>query len=310
MSKSRKNIFKRTSIIVLKLLWFAIVLCSAVALILACAATIIHPESSSIIVFLGLGCPILILLNVILFAFLAVTKKWLAIIPAIALLASIAFWGDFYQLKILKNPKEIEKQENELKLISYNVHNMLSPRDNAKTLDSIVLFMRMSRADIICLQEFGTLSSADKATIDKNLSHFSYTKLTSDMAIFSRYEISDYKQIILEGSVSPATRATIEFQNKKFGLYNVHMRTTALNAMLPEGVRAAVEADDFAQRVINTATVVNENSVQRANQALQLDSIIKADSLPTIIMGDFNDAPASYVYSLFSEQRNDGNSDF
>ena len=303
-----KNVFFFLVSIVAKVLFICVVIGSAVALILSCASTFIHPQSSSLIALLGIGCQILILLNIIICALLAMGKKMLAIIPAIALLCSVAFWGDFYQIPIFKNSKESnesEKQINELKLVSYNVHNMRSPRNYERTIDSVVLFMRMSRADIICLQEFGSLTENEKAMIDRNLAHFTYRKLTHDQAIFSRYKISNYRKIKFDNNFLPAVRATIDFNDKRFALYNLHMQTTEFNSMVPEGLGAFMGSGQFTKDAHSTAKVVQENSVRRANQAILIDSLIKLDGLPTIITGDFNDTPASYVYSLLSENRSD-----
>jgi len=301
----RRNTLEFLVIAAFRVLWVCFVGASAAVLILSCASTFVHPQSSSFIALLGIGCQILIMFNIIIFTFLAVRKKKTAIIPAIALLASIAFWGDFYQLPVLINNKEKTKQINELKLMSYNVHNFRSPHYYERTIDSVVLLMRMTRADIICLQEFGSLTSDEKKLIDRNLAHFTYSKITHDQAIFSRYKISDYKQIRSNGNLLPAVRVTIDFNNTKFALYNLHMQTTEFNVMVPKGVRALVESNQFSEDVLTAAKVVQGNSVQRADQAIQIDSMIVAEGLPTIIMGDFNDTPASFVYSLLSEDRTD-----
>ena len=303
MAKSKSS-FKFITII-LRFLWVCFIVGAAAALILSCLATLVHPATSGLIPLLGIGCPMLIMFNVIIFSFLAFRKKMTAIIPAIALLGSIGFWGDFYQLPVLKHHKEQTKEINELKLVSYNVHNFRSPRKYERTIDSVVLFMRMTRADIVCLQEFGSLTEQERALINRNLAHFTYSKQTHDQAIFSRYKITDYKEIRSEGNLLPAVRVTIEFNDTKFGLYNLHMQTTEFNAMVPEGIRAFVGSDKLAEDAKNTAKVVQQNAVQRANQAIQIDSMIMIDNLPTIIIGDLNDTPASYVYSLLSNDRTD-----
>lgn len=301
----RKNPFRFMITVVFRLLWICFIGAAAAALILSCASTFVHPQSSSFIALLGIGCQILIMFNIIIFTFLATRKKMTAIIPAVALLFSIGFWGDFYQFPVLKNNKEETKQINELKLMSYNVHNFRSPLKYERTIDSIVLFMRMTRADIICLQEFGSLTDDEKKLINRNMSHFTYSKQTHDQAIFSRYKISDYKQVRSAGNMQTAVRATIDFNGTKFGLYNLHMQTTEFNSMVPQGLFAFFGSDKLAEDARNTAKVVLQNSAQRADQAIQIDSMISAEGLPTIIMGDFNDTPASYVYSLLSNDRTD-----
>ena len=118
------------------------------------------------------------------------------------------------------------------------------------------------------------------------------------LAVFSRYPIKEENLIVYPDSKNCSLWCDIEINGRIIRLFNNHLQTTEVSQnkrKLEKGLRT-----DDSQRVERAALGLidglHENFRKRAVQANTLKQLIAASPYPTIICGDFNSLPSSYVY--------------
>ena len=166
--------------------------------------------------------------------------------------------------------------------------------------------MRNLQADILCFQEFGINDEFGVDSIAAVLSDWPYYyipispegKNLLQLAVFSRYPIKEENLIVYPDSKNCSLWCDIEINGRIIRLFNNHLQTTEVSQnkrKLEKGLRT-----DDSQRVERAALGLidglHENFRKRAVQANTLKQLIAASPYPTIVCGDFNSLPSSYVY--------------
>ena len=318
------NFFKSVSVGVMMLLNIIVA-----ALYLACSfAPYMHPKTWWFTGFLGLFFPyLLVLLLLFLLFWIFVRIKW-AIFPLLVMLAGasavrnhVSFkGGDDFSLK--KSPGSIRFMNWNLRHFIPFDESMFKP-DQDKHLQLILDQVKKYQPDVICFQEFVSMPGEGNKDPMHYLEHvlgYKYhqfagedifdTKQYSGIAIFSKLPIAAGNVIPFPALADANTENTV-FADVVDGadtlrIYAVHLQSFGFGAR--------------EYKVIDDVKAKNDSSVIQSKQLIkkmrntfywhgvQSDFIVSemaSSPYPTFVMGDLNDVPGSYTYSVVRGKRKD-----
>ena len=291
----------------------ALTLFFALFFIISAHSDFISPERYVFFAYTGLFFPFLLLINLIFLFYWIIMKKWLI---SLFLLSAFAIcWKPItvfcpFHLKT----KELPREEL-IKILSYNVMSFAYKDHTKEDANKIIQFIAESEADIVCLQEYMVSARpnlmSSKAVADA-LSMYPYiTELffsTPDsksykygLALLSKFPILSSRKIELHSSpYNGAAIHEINVRGKKVTVVNNHLESFKLTAedrskysdMI---TRVSLELFDELRGAIQQK--LGQAFRIRAKQAERIaDEIRHANGCYTIICGDFNDTPLSYVH--------------
>lgn len=287
----------------------------AVALLMALIARWISSETTTFFAFFALGAPFLYLANFITLSLWVIRWKRIALLPAFVLLFGVANIGDFFQLKWTKNYKETV-QSADITIISYNVHNFrLFNNDSHSTLDGICRELNKTGADVIFLQEYSIVDSAELARFDESMSAYPYRayqyNVTNEFThhgqiILSRHPLSGSRTIHFEQSDNSAMIVNLYHPIDTLRLIGCHLQTTAFNAVSNSRGLRSVIADKNRDSLAGSAiAALAQNFRLRAAQADSVRQLADESIFPVVVAGDFNSPPLTYTYSTVCDGLSD-----
>ena len=258
------------------------------------------PDSFKFMPFIGLILPILLLANLASVIYWTIRWRCWVFIPLIAIFSNWSYISCVIQSPFFSPASAPMVKMNAytpgiLTVATYNV-DAFNHEHTGYSCKEIASYMRNLQADILCFQEFGINDEFGVDSIAAVLSDWPYYyipispegKNLLQLAVFSRYPIKEENLIVYPDSKNCSLWCDIEINGRIIRLFNNHLQTT-------EGLRT-----DDSQRVERAALELidglHENFRKRAVQANTLKQLIAASPYPTIICGDFNSLPSSYVY--------------
>ena len=266
----------------------------------------ISPEKSVFFSYLGLGFPILCVLNVCFIFYWLFLWEWRCILIGLVSLLicrnAVSSYFPFHN-RVDNIPKE-----NVIKVLTYNVMGF-GYKDHSKGLPNpIVRYIANSGADVVCLQEFAVGSSKKFLTTQKlfdALPAYKYHSiiyvgssgiLKFGVAVFSKYPISNSRRIAYKSAFNGSSIHELDIKGRKVTLINNHLESFKLttedkslikniNSETLDDVRGTIE------QKLGTAFRI------RARQAEAVaKEIANAKTDYIIVCGDFNDTPISYAH--------------
>jgi len=273
---------------------------SVISLLLSYLSMFINPNFLLFPAYFGLGYPVIFLINIFMGAIAIFYSRKMVIITLASLLIG---WNlPFKYFSTGLNYTEISKIEinNSLKLLTYNTHNFRPFKEECYKpvfMDSIVTFANSNNFDIAVFQEFFSERPKDSVKNDSLIIEMGYpfyynrkyeykTKKISDQSgliIFSKFPIKNNGFILNEKLETMAIFADIDINGSIFRVYNVHLASIRLGYVFDSTQNKSLFKLGKAFKV-------------RANEVNKLKNHIAYCPYPIVIMGDFNDTPASYSY--------------
>ena len=249
--------------------------------------------------------PILIAANIVLILYWIIRRKWLFLaIPVLTVACCIPYIGTYYQFS-LENPQK--NTQNGLKIASYNVA-MFKRETSGFMAQDILAEMRRQKVDILCMQEYNEVSG-DQKNSESYKEYFPYMQVgRSDMVIYSRYPITGSKTILFEETNNSAMWADINVKGKEYRVFNVHLETTGINRTLRKAGQMMAQNRDVDNNRLLNAIMGNYTMgmMFRSGQAITIANEKRESDKPTILCGDFNDVPYSFVYNTVKGDMVDG----
>ena len=250
--------------------------------------------------------PILIAANIVLILYWIIRRKWLFLaIPVLTVACCIPYIGTYYQFS-LENPQK--NTQNGLKIASYNVA-MFKRETSGFMAQDILAEMRRQKVDILCMQEYNEISG-DQKNSESYKEYFPYQQVgRSDMVIFSRYPITGSKTILFEETNNSAMWADVNVNGKEFRVFNVHLETTGINGTLHRASKTMFQQHQEVDKSRLMNAIVGNYTLGlmfRSGQAITIANEKRESDKPTILCGDFNDVPYSFVYNTVKGDMVDG----
>ncbi|MEI7595479.1 MAG: endonuclease/exonuclease/phosphatase family protein [Bacteroidota bacterium] len=297
-----------------------------IILVLSYLSPITSPESNSYIPILGLGFPILFIINIFIIFFWLIFKPLYSILSIVAFLigfnVSNRYWAH--------NENNAPIDSTMIKVMSYNVKNFdvynytLDWNYKYETRNKIFDLLKEENPDILCFQEYYYENTKKFKTTDTlktflKANHFfaafPVENRKSDffgIAIFTKYQIVNKGKIEFETKGANSCIFLDVLINKDtVRIYNLHF----------ESIRFQKHDYEFAQKVSDSLsdqselklkqgarvlfTKLNRAFKYRAKQSELVEEHIKTCKYPTILCGDFNDTPISYAYKRIYKHLND-----
>jgi endonuclease/exonuclease/phosphatase family metal-dependent hydrolase len=208
---------------------------------------------------------------------------------------------------------KILPQENRIKVLSYNVMSFAYKNHTKESPNKIIQYIAESDADIVCLQEYlvserpNLMNSKDVA---KALPMYPYIaevifsspkkRYKFGLAVLSKFPITKSRKIDISSTYNGASVHEINVKGKKIVLFNNHLESFKLTAedrskysdIITHG---NLESFDGLRGSIQQK--LGQAFRKRAGQAEMIaGEIRKANGYYTVVCGDFNDTPISYVH--------------
>ena len=253
--------------------------------------------------YLGLFFPFILGLNVLVFIFYLLFRKWKHVaVYFITFLVCSGAIRTYFPL----HTKTKNVPENCIKILSYNVMRFEAYRKHTKeNPNPIIQFIADSDADIICIQEYGfdneIIIKALKNTPYRFIEGFDspYPGLTAGIAVFSKFPILKAEKIPYDSKYNASYLFELDVNGKKVTLINNHLESNQLSEEERTGYYEmtkeinAEKLEFFTQMMHKRLTPAFK---KRATQAQIIAKLIEEDKNPYIIVcGDFNDTPISYA---------------
>ena len=252
----------------------------------------ISPNTISLVSFIGLSIPILLIFNILFIIYWVICLKKQFLISTIVLLIGIQYVTKLYSF----SEKKVLLTDD-IKIMSYNVRmfNLYNWIEKEGIDQSIYEFINNQKPDVLCIQEFNP-----KAKLGFNFP-YKYIKRSEKNgqfghAIFSKYRIINSESLNFSNSGNNTIFADIVKNKDTFRVYNVHLESLKINP----------KNENFNQEISEKLRIRLENSFKKqANQAELIIQHQKQSNFKSIICGDFNNTAFSYVYKQLKRDKND-----
>ncbi|MDX1830207.1 MAG: endonuclease/exonuclease/phosphatase family protein [Lutibacter sp.] len=265
----------------------------AVILLLSYSCYFISPNSISLISFLSLSIPFLILINFVFILYWLIKLKKQILISLVILLIGFPLLSKFYSFN---NKKTF--LSSDIKIMSYNVRmfNLYKWMAKENHIDKkIYRFIKDKNPDILCVQEY----HHNKDLVDLFPYHYiksSDKKNNFGDAIFSKYEILNSGSLNFTNTSNNVIFADIIKKKDTFRVYNVHLESYRINP----------KKETITQKNVESFKIRVEKAFKKqANQVTLLLNHQKETHYKSIICGDFNNTAFSWVYHQLNHHRKD-----
>ncbi len=287
-------------------------------------AAYVSPSKIWWLALFGLGFTPLFLLNLFFLIYWALQRRRRTQIVLAVIILSLIRLPSMYRFGSSAEIESTTPKSDTLKVMSFNVRlfNLYNWFHNTETRNMIFKFLKEESPDVICFQEF---YSSDKKlagyrnddTLRKLLKAYSHIEYTLTLRNTDHWGIATYSKypIIRKKSVHFQERggnifiySDIVKGNDTIRVFNTHL----------ESIRFKWEDYKFIENLGNDEVQQDELEggkkimqrlkrayQKRADQVVVLHDTVHSSPYPVILCGDFNDTPASYTYSIMSDDLHD-----
>lgn len=289
---------------------------AALLLIGSYLAAYISPEKSWFVAFLGLGFPIIFIVNICFVIYWLIILDWNILYSLIALLIGFNTVQRFVQF----GTKKETLKSNYLNIVDFNTHSFGALEN--KEYDTQLFFETLNsiKPDVMCFQEFVSYSTEIDKKMFKQLmneyKHFYKFNMQEDENKISGYSISILSRypIVKSGFVEKINKggnttiyADIVYKNDTIRVINTHLKSIAFDKQDFETVEEIKTTSDKIE-VTEVKSIVGKLKrafLIRAEQAELIKEFMVKSKHKIILTGDFNDSPASYAYNLLIDNMKD-----
>ncbi|WP_432410800.1 endonuclease/exonuclease/phosphatase family protein [Rasiella sp. SM2506] len=256
----------------------------------------ISPEKFPNLSLLSLVVLPLLWLNAFFLVYWILRRKRMFLLPAITLVLAYFIFNPFYKFS---SEGEVEAWQKKLSVVSYNVRlfNLYEDQGNVDETSTVLSeILKTEKPDIVCLQEYYEKNTVDFSDYPYKYTHFGKKNHKLGHAIFSKYKLVTTGAFDFEDTFNNTLYADVVVGKDTVRVYNLHLQSFGIKPSVGE-----LQEEDKTR-------VRNRLSSAFAKQEQQVKKIVahKAQSkYPTLLMGDFNNTPFSFVYQLLGATMND-----
>jgi endonuclease/exonuclease/phosphatase family metal-dependent hydrolase len=258
------------------------------------------PKLFPILSVLTLFLPLMLILNLLFFGYWLIQFKRQMLLSSIVLLLGITFINKFYKF----SGSDLPNDEEDFIVMSYNVRlfNLYDwiERDVSPPISS---FIKEQTPDILCIQEYSNRNEVDFRVYKYNYIFIEGKNTKLGQAIFSKYPIVNEGVITFPKSTNNAIYADVKRGKDTIRVYSMHLQSVKITPdvhEIDENIQGV--SQDQSKRILRR---MSTSFKSQQNQA-EIIKKHKADCLyPTIICGDLNNSPFSFVYRSVKGDLND-----
>jgi endonuclease/exonuclease/phosphatase family metal-dependent hydrolase len=289
------------------LLWYLNIF-SALLLLLSYLAPYVSPVKNTILAYIALAYPFLLLINLFWLIFWLIRKSRAAYLSFLSIIVGLA-----YIPTLIGFAKNNPAPKNAMRFMSYNVRyfNTSVFAKESKWIENqnkITTYIKENKPDILAAQEFSGKGKASTNRAEELLKSAGLVHIhkggKSSMAICSRFPIVNKSVLNFQGSANGAIFADIETPEGTIRVYSVHLQSTRLgndaDEVLKKDNLKSLGSKETQEKYYRIEDKLSSAFAMRARQAEILSEHIAASPHPVIVCGDFNDTPLSYCYRLMS----------
>lgn len=205
-----------------------------------------------------------------------------------------------------------EVPEDAIKVLSYNV--MAFESDHPDTPDNpnmILRYLRESKADIICLQEYIVGGRLKRSDVDRALAAYPYKDVRkvsgswNGLACYSRYPIISAHTIKYKSQYNGSAIYSIKKGEDTLTVINNHLESNKLTQDDREIYVQMIKSPEKVDVTKGSQLLLNKLADATAIRARQADTIAavirEKGARNMIVCGDFNTSAISYTYRIISE---------
>lgn len=268
----------------------------------------IEPQSMPIASLLTMLFPILMVACAAVAVIDLLFKRQLAIIPAVAIVASIGPMLTVSPVHKPHAPLTEDEMPRKFTVLTYNVLNFIDnqgiyPDSTNRTISYIL----STDADIVCLQECEYLCPmpmycVTKAQVDSLLDRYPYRHIGKNgQSLLSKFPFLPIPMHKTEKDNAAFTAYRTNVYGHVVTIFNVHLQSLGLTTSDRELFLSLTSLDRQQSLDHIRSQIVSklfDGFIQRAEQADRIAVWVKAfdDNSDIILCGDFNDVPLSYAY--------------
>lgn len=274
----------------------------------------VNPYDESIFALLGLATPILALINAGFAIFWLISRKYYFIlIPLLAFVLSWRVYSVAYGGKI-NQVQDFKHDSNRFSVMSYNVRllDLYNWSGKKETRRNILSYIKQKNPTVLCLQEFYTGNDSIginniKAIQDScDYAYFADCNVNVNKRgkwgniIFSHEPIlSNINHDVDVIGNNMLQETTLKLHDDTITLFNIHLKSNKFSKdetiLMSSG-----ELPEFDDKVLHDSkSIYKKLTYSTINRGLEADlvgNIIEQKRNPTVVCGDLNDMPSSYVY--------------
>ncbi len=275
----------------------------------------INPYDQPVVGILPYLVPALVMINVVYFFIWVFSKKYIySLVPLVAVISSYGIWQNTFRVRL--NPlRDTQKQANELRVMSYNVRllDLYGWSGRKDTRDSMLAFFKQEQADILCLQEFYTGNDSIgvnnvKAIADLGAYPYWHLSITDEnkrgqwgSILFSKFPIvKTFEHDIDVLGSNQLQQSDIDFQGDTLSVFNIHLRSNrfseAESGLVEKPQDFSTENDTVMKHSKRILNKLFHTAIHRGLEAKLMAHQINRSKYPSLVCGDLNDIPGSYVY--------------
>ncbi len=289
----------------------------AVLLTLSLMAPSLNPEKWPIAILFSLFFQYFFIINFILAIYWLVRQRLYIILPLFPLVMGYNIFARSFNI-IIKD--EVETNRPKINLLTYNTRlfDLYNWSHNLETRAKMFNYIKDTKSDIICLQEFYTddnpkskfsnIDTLKQITGLKYETHHYTTTLHKTehwgIVTYSRFPIINSGVFDFDGpNNNSCIFSDFIVRGDTFRVYNLHLESIrfAKNDYTFIDNIEKEKTENFNWRYAGTiAKKLMTASVARGKQAERIHQHILKCPYPILVCGDFNDTPASYTYSVIS----------
>jgi endonuclease/exonuclease/phosphatase family metal-dependent hydrolase len=287
------------------------------ALLLTYLSFHVAPTTLGYLSIIGLGYPLILLLNVGFMVFW-VFRKWKYTL--FSLFFILLGFNHVRSCITWSSPEPLEEDRTPVSVMSFNAHLFgVYWSKNNSARDSIYSMLRREKADIICFQEFYQREEKEGMDHRNQLMdrlklgyfHERYTHATSGkeyfgVTILSKYPIIHKGYIPFEGDANNfCIYADIKVKGDTIRVYDGHLASIRFQQEDYALFDETTNQEEVERGALRVARLLRKGYRKREEQALKVAESVAASPHPVVLCGDFNDTPVSYCYNILTENLDD-----
>ena len=268
---------------------------------------LLNPERFPAFCNAGLLFPVFLFLNLGFLIFWVVFRARYVLIPLLGFLVSFVPVRQYMPVNM-----KGDAPKGSIKVLSYNTWGFGNQTEDEDGVNICLSYLLEQNADIVCLQE-AQPTGRNAEQIDSMLKPiYAYQDITvhphggNALMLLSKYPILSKELIPYESQGNMSVAYRLNINGKSVLLINNHLETTGLSIedrqQFKKLVVGKLQVDTAEQTSKLLVVKLAEATKKRAPQAEAVARYIREHrGMSTILCGDFNDGPISYVHRTIAK---------